>query len=192
MHFVELSSPWLFPIIFVLGEVPPCPSWSFKSPQLTNPFDNRASQSRWWIIICSESECINTTNELIIVFPSSVRTTGQAGPGESSPPLPYLGRRAGLVPNATIPSHRRQLQNNQSVARPRTITNFENNFCKHKTKILRLYSVGCEIRLRKLRLLLLRLCTWVVHDFFVMMHFNKVISRLAKFCGKLMMCINIS
>lgn len=113
MHLVELSSPWLFPIIFVLGEVPPCPSWSFKSPQLTNPFDNRASQSRWWIIICSESECINTTNELIIVFPSSVWTSGQAGQGESSPPLPYLGRRAGLVPNATIPSHRRQLHNNQ-------------------------------------------------------------------------------
>ncbi len=50
-----------------------------------------------------ENECItiNPTTEQITVFSSS-KSSGPGQAGESSPPLPYLGRRAGSVRNAII------------------------------------------------------------------------------------------
>lgn len=62
--------------------------------------------------------------------------------------------------------------------------------CKHTTKTLRLHTVACDIMLRKLTSLSPRLCTWVVHDFFVMMHFQQSYPRFAKSCGELVMCIS--
>lgn len=69
---------------------------------------------------------------------SIIFNNGPGQTGESSPPLPYLGRRAGLVRNAIIASHRQQLYKIQLCDEDSDVRQFLMEVCK--TKVNHFYS----------------------------------------------------
>lgn len=124
-----------------------------------NHLNDRTSQSRCRIIIWFLKKWIHTkqtSGSMFCHHPQNSEARHRAGESPP-PPLPYLGRRAGSVRNAIIASLRRQLHDNKAcsedLGRSHYFLFFKNKFVNTKST----HSVCCDITLRKLTLLSLRL-----------------------------------
>lgn len=116
-HRVELNSPWLLARFFVLGNFLRVHYDPFKSSMNKSLLGQIIPVATGYHFMAWKEKSALTLKKSGSVF--YIIRKQRAGPGqtrESSPPLPYLGRRAGSVQN-TIVLPQRQLYDDQSRAR---------------------------------------------------------------------------